>query len=76
MANMSYCRFQNTAADLQDCADNWDLDRLSRDELVGMKRILRLVRTIGQNCGADFSDSMIEDDIKDIDERIKEAANA
>jgi hypothetical protein len=24
MSNMSYCRFENTARDLQDCADHWD----------------------------------------------------
>lgn len=23
MPNMSYCRFSNTAKDLQDCVDNW-----------------------------------------------------
>lgn len=24
MANMSYCRFENTLADLRDCFENWD----------------------------------------------------
>ena len=36
MANMSYCRFQNTSMDLADCLDalenHWDLD-LSIDEV-------------------------------------------
>jgi len=26
MSNMSYCRFENTANDLQECVDNWELD--------------------------------------------------
>jgi len=26
MANMNYCRFQNTAQDLQDCRNNFDDD--------------------------------------------------
>lgn len=24
MPNMSYCRFENTAADLRDCDEHWD----------------------------------------------------
>jgi len=32
MTNMSYCRFQNTARDLADCADNLDANDLSNDE--------------------------------------------
>lgn len=32
MANMSYCRFQNTLQDLRDCRDNMDDDDLSDAE--------------------------------------------
>ena len=32
MPNMSYCRFQNTLLDLQDCMDNWDDPDLSKEE--------------------------------------------
>ena len=43
MANMSYCRFQNTAMDLADCLDalenHWDLD-LSTDEVNGLEHLL------------------------------------
>jgi hypothetical protein len=28
MPNMSYCRFENTANDLQNCIDNWDLMKM------------------------------------------------
>jgi hypothetical protein len=48
MANMSYCRFQNTAIDLQDCAyaldtadDFEDLD-LSNDEQRACDRMYQL----------------------------------
>ena len=43
MANMSYCRFQNTSIDLADCLDalenHWDLD-LSIDEVNGLETLL------------------------------------
>ena len=43
MANMSYCRFQNTSIDLADCLDalenHWDLD-LSTDEINGLESLL------------------------------------
>ena len=43
MANMSYCRFQNTAMDLADCLDalenHWDMD-LSTDEVNGLETLL------------------------------------
>ena len=47
MRNMSYCRFENTARDLQDCADHWDDtpdDELSTDhERRGKKRLKELI---------------------------------
>ena len=44
MANMSYCRFENTANDLRDCVDNWDTinEQSSTYEIEGQKRILDL----------------------------------
>ena len=32
MANMSYCRFENTFRDLEDCVENIDNDGLSESE--------------------------------------------
>ena len=49
MANMSYCRFQNTAQDLQDCIDaiqNGDANDLSRDELNALKDLKELAETL------------------------------
>jgi hypothetical protein len=48
MANMSYCRFQNTAQDLRDCVtvveEAYDLDDLdlSNDETYAMQRMRNL----------------------------------
>ena len=58
MANMSYCRFQNTLRDLRDCeramndgeADNADLDD---DEKTAKKRLIRLCIEIAKEYGPD-----------------------
>ena len=40
MANMSYCRFQNTKLDLEDCVQSLhDRDHLSDEEYNSMKRM-------------------------------------
>jgi len=50
MANMSYCRYENTARDLQDCVDalyNSDCDEdLDQYERRGLETILELARDI------------------------------
>ena len=46
MANMSYCRFQNTLQDLQDCQENlWEED-LSEEEFRARKWLVKLSRQI------------------------------
>ena len=45
MANMSYCRFENTARDLRDCVqaiENGELDDLSSYEKDGLEDLLSL----------------------------------
>ena len=45
MGNMSYCRFENTAQDLQDCVraiENDDVYDFSSYELNGFKKLVRL----------------------------------
>jgi hypothetical protein len=49
---MSYCRFQNTADDLQDCYDNMDNDGLSFEEHTARWRLIRLCIKIA----ADYED--------------------
>ena len=41
MSNMSYCRFQNTVGDLDDCCDHMD-DELSEEEQQARKRLIEL----------------------------------
>lgn len=45
MANMSYCRFENTYRDLQDCYHNVN-NRLSKDEARYREKLLRLCEDI------------------------------
>ena len=43
MSNMSYCRFQNTVNDLDDCADNMsDRADLSDEEARARKRLIKI----------------------------------
>lgn len=45
MANMSYCRFQNTVSDLDDCLEHIN-DNLSADEHEARQRLVELARQI------------------------------
>lgn len=59
MANMSYCRFENTSRDIRDCIDaleenNWDLaammeDASSKQEARAMKSFVNLCIDIAEN---------------------------
>jgi len=51
MANMSYCRFENTFKDLADCEDNWDEGELSTSEEKYRAKILRICERIVANYG-------------------------
>lgn len=46
MANMSYCRFQNTLPDLRDCFDNLDDSDLSPEEATARKGLVKLCQRI------------------------------
>jgi len=49
MGNMSYCRFENTAQDLQDCVraiENGDVYDFNSYELNGFKKLIRLAEEI------------------------------
>jgi len=49
MANMSYCRFENTARDLQDCVNainRGETDELNNYEVEGLKDLLDLATNI------------------------------
>tara|TARA_R100001463_G_scaffold11755_3_gene32800 strand:+ start:11546 stop:11740 length:195 start_codon:yes stop_codon:yes gene_type:complete len=50
MANLSYCRFENTARDLSDCVeaiDNEEIDETSNDsEIEGLRCLLLLAQEV------------------------------
>jgi hypothetical protein len=47
MGNMSYCRFENTLGDLQDCEEHlFDTEELSESEKRARKRLIELCRNI------------------------------
>tara|TARA_R100000781_G_scaffold54842_1_gene35800 strand:+ start:943 stop:1155 length:213 start_codon:yes stop_codon:yes gene_type:complete len=51
MANMSYCRFENTAGDLQDCLEaieNGEINDLNQYEIRGIKDVLELSKCISR----------------------------
>jgi len=57
MANMSYCRFENTYRDLQDCFHNMD-DDSSESESIYRKKLIELCDTIAR----EFSYLLEEED--------------
>ena len=56
MANMSYCRFENTLSDLRDCQNALQeegLKGLSGDELMAARRLIALCSHITEDFGAE-----------------------
>ena len=58
MGNMSYCRFENTCIDLQDCYDNIDEQRSESEEKY-FKKIIKLCSDIA----IDFNEDYIRDQL-------------
>ena len=46
MGNMSYCRFQNTVSDLDECLEHWEDDDLSKDEDFARIRMFDLMKDL------------------------------
>ena len=46
MTNMSYCRFRNTARDLNDCVENIHDEALSEEEKRARIRLIKMCREI------------------------------
>jgi hypothetical protein len=63
MSNMSYCRFQNTASDLEDCVENlfeldqFDLSQNNVSEWHARDRILELAFRMMEEIGMNISES-------------------
>jgi len=55
MSNMSYCRFRNTVADLEDCQEALEtedeFEDMDEDEKAAMKRLVRLCGEIYEEFG-------------------------
>jgi len=58
MANMSYCRFQNTLSDLRDCYENLNGNNLSKSESQARLELVDLCRNIAD----EFEDSDDDDE--------------
>ena len=62
MANMSYCRFENTLSDLRDCKEALDNgEELSSREAKEAKALLDLCREMAEY-DDDYIDSLKEDE--------------
>lgn len=65
MANMSYCRFQNTAQDLQDCRNNFS-DDLEWEEFRARERIVQLAKDIVESYWEEeFEEESYDDEEED-----------
>lgn len=56
MANMSYCKFQNTLHDLMECEESIHDVGLSEDEEQARKRLIRCCQRIAAEFTADHDD--------------------
>lgn len=58
MANMSYCRFENTLPDLRDCQESLDnCDELSPTEQKARRNLIRLCVEIAEDYGYEVEQS-------------------
>ena len=72
MANMSYCRFQNTLQDLRDCYYNVE-SSLTGAEFHAREGLIELCKSIAEEFGdMNFSEERDEDDV---DEEENDKAN-
>jgi hypothetical protein len=60
MANLSYCRFQNTLGDLRDCSDHILDTGLSKEEARARRRLVDVCQ--------DIVDAFEPDDMEDEDD--------
>jgi len=67
MANMSYCRFENTLRDLRDCYRNMDSDDLSKSEFNARKQMIELCWDIYQEYCNNIDDEFEDEEEFDED---------
>ena len=61
MANMSYCRFENTLRDLRDCYNNMGSDDLSQSEFYVRKQMIILCMSLASEY-VEFLDQEFKDE--------------
>lgn len=66
MANMSYCRFQNTLSDLKDCSYNLD-NQLDSYESAARRALLRLAAEMLENIGVTIDEDELEHGIQTLE---------
>lgn len=88
MGNMSYCRFENTNRDLNDCqgaleeliADGRGEDVLSRDELYAAKQLVitcnAIVSLVAETAGLNSIDDLEDRYIEEVLDQANEEARA
>ena len=62
MSNMAYCRFQNTAADMDDCIENIDCKgEMSEDELTARTEFIEKCVDIALDYGHEIDKYLVEE---------------
>jgi len=61
MANMSYCRFENTYHDLVDCSENWYMEAENKRDECYRVRLLQLMKNIVESGEVDEMLDSIEE---------------
>lgn len=67
MSNMSYCRFENTSKDLQDCLDNWNKPTSDSEEKHKLK-IYELAKDIVEKVDSESINEFGDTDEEDLGE--------
>jgi hypothetical protein len=64
MANMSYCRFENTLGDLEDCFDHISDENLSSTEERCREALIALCNEIAEQHGDMYDDDVLTSSAK------------
>jgi len=62
MGNMGYCRFENTAGDLEECVDHMDEELESKYEIKAREKLIGLCVDIALDYGHDIDRPVVEAD--------------
>jgi hypothetical protein len=60
MANMSYCRFENTRDNLRDCLEHINDEDVSKAESKARERLIKICIEIIEDCGGEVETEDLE----------------